>query len=159
MAAGDARMAARGAAGLRDGRAERAAAGVRRAPALRALLSAQVRGDRKAEAVILGVLAQLHAMQGDFDRRREVSERQRQMLDELGPSVTARATSIERARVESWPATSRRPSASCAPTTRRSRRIDERYFRSTVAATARPRARRAGARRGGGRLRALSRRS
>ena len=39
-------------------------------------------------------------MLGEFARAREESERQRQMLAELGPSVTAMSTSIERARVE-----------------------------------------------------------
>ena len=86
---------------LRVGRPGRDAPRVGSARALRAASMAQVAGDRKSEAIILGVLAQVYAMQGDFARAREESERQRQMLAELGPSVTAMSTSIERARVES----------------------------------------------------------
>ena len=71
-------------------------------------------------------------MQGDFARAREESERQRQMLAELGPSVNAMSTSIERARVESLAG----DLAGCRARAPRRRRgaggIDERYFRSTV---------------------------
>ena len=95
-------------------------------------LRAQVAGDRKAESIILAVLAQVSAMQGDFARAREESERQRQMLAELGPSINAISTSIERARVESLagdlPAAERELRADDAALAE----IDERYFRSTV---------------------------
>ena len=95
-------------------------------------LRAQVAGDRKAEAVILAVLALVYAMQGDFARAREESERQRQMLAELGPSINAISTSIERARVESLagdlPAAELELRADDAALAE----IDERYFRSTV---------------------------
>jgi ATP/maltotriose-dependent transcriptional regulator MalT len=97
-------------------------------------LLTQIAGDRKAEAVIAGVLAQLYAMQGDFERARELYEDQRRMLGDLGPSVTAMSTSIERARVESL--------AGDLETAERELRADdvaleelgERYFRSTVVA-------------------------
>jgi class 3 adenylate cyclase/tetratricopeptide (TPR) repeat protein len=98
-AAGDARLATRGAIGY----AVSALHGP--TPAGEALrrgeeLVAEVSGDRKAEAVINGVLAQLHAMHGDFVRGRELYLRARAMLDDLGPSVTAASTSIEASRVE-----------------------------------------------------------
>ena len=131
VAAGDARMAARGAQIY----ASVALVGTLPASEVRERcerLRAQVAGDRKSDAIILGVLAQVYAMQGDFGRAREESERQRQMLDELGPSVTAMATSIERARVESL-------AGDLAAAERELRAddaalavLDERYFRSTV---------------------------
>ena len=95
-------------------------------------LIVQVAGDRKSEAVIRGALAQACAMQGDFTRAREESERQRQMLAELGPSVTAMSTSIERARVETragdFTAAERELRADDASLAE----LGERYFRSTV---------------------------
>ena len=100
VAAGDARMATRGAQIY----ASVALVGTLPASEVRERcerLREQVAGDRKSEAVILAVLAQVYAMQGDFARAREESERQRQMLAELGPSINAISTSIERARVES----------------------------------------------------------
>ena len=131
VAAGDARMATRGAQIY----ASAALAGTLPASEVRERcerLRAQVAGDRKAEAVILAVLAQVYAMQGDFARAREELERQRQMLAELGPSINAISTSIERARVESLagdlPAAELELRADDAALAE----IDERYFRSTV---------------------------
>ena len=130
-AAGDTRMAVRGAQIY----ASVALVGTLPASAVRERceeLILQVTGDRKTEAVIRGVLAQVCAMLGDFTRAREESERQRQMLDELGPSVTAMSTSIERARVETL-------AGDLAAAERELRADDaalaglgERYFRSTV---------------------------
>ena len=131
VAAGDARLATRGAQIY----ASVALAGTLPASEVRERcerLLVQVAGDRKAEAVILAVLAQIYAMQGDFARAREESERYRQMLAELGPSITAISTSIERARVESLagdlPAAELELRADDAALAAN----DERYFRSTV---------------------------
>ena len=98
-AAGDDRLATRGAIGY----AVSALRGP--TPALEALrtcdqLAADVTGDRKAEAVIFLVLAQLNAMRGDFDKARGLYGQAWSMLQELGPSVTASSTSIESSRVE-----------------------------------------------------------
>ena len=97
-------------------------------------LSEEVRGDRKAEAVILGVLAVCRAMEGEFEAARDLYRRARAMLAELGPSVTANATSTESSRVEML--------AGDVAAAERELRTDydaldalgERYFRSTVAA-------------------------
>ena len=97
--AGDPRSAARAASGYATvalGGPTPVAAAIERCEAL----LADVRGDRKAEAVILGVLAQLRAMRGEFDEARAMAERGREMLDDLGPSVTAASTSTESWRVE-----------------------------------------------------------
>ena len=98
-AAGDARLATRGAIGY----AVSALRGP--TPATEALrrceqLAIDVAGDRKAEAIIFGVLAQLHAMRGDFDKARALYGQARSMLHDLGPSVTAASTSTESSRVE-----------------------------------------------------------
>ena len=133
MRAGDTRMAARGAAGYATvalGGPTPVATAMERCTEL----LDQVRGDRKAEAVILGVLAQLHAMLGEFDTGRDMYRRGQAMLADLGPSVTASTTSTESWRVEAL-------AGDLAAAERELRRdhdqleaIDERYFRSTVAA-------------------------
>jgi tetratricopeptide (TPR) repeat protein len=60
-----------------------------------------VRGDRKAESVILVTLAQLRAMHGEFEEARDLYHRAAAMLADLGPSVTSSTLSIESSRVES----------------------------------------------------------
>ena len=60
----------------------------------------RIHGDRKAEANIALALAQLHAMQGEFDRARELYRRGQALLRDLGPSISAITTSIASARVE-----------------------------------------------------------
>ncbi|HEV8545125.1 MAG TPA: AAA family ATPase [Candidatus Limnocylindrales bacterium] len=98
-AAGDGRMATRGAIGYAVS-ALHGPTPVPDAIATSERLLAEVAGDRKAEGIILGVLGQLDAMDGAFERARERSDRARQMLADLGPSVTAASTSIESSRIE-----------------------------------------------------------
>ena len=95
----------------------------------------QVHGDRKAEANISLALAQLQAMQGNFDRARELYRRGQTLLQELGPSVSAFTTSLASARVELLAdnvpgalAELRRDDIELA-------RLDERYYRSSIATT------------------------
>jgi len=91
-----------------------------------------VTGDRKAESVILGVLAQMHAMSGDFDLARDLYRRAASSLADLGPSVTSATLSTESSRVEAL--------AGDYPAAERELRRDdlalaamgERYYRSTV---------------------------
>ena len=132
-AAGDARLASRGAIGY----AVSALHGP--TPASEALrrseqLAIEVAGDRKAEAIIFGVLAQLHAMRGDFEQARALYGQARSMLHELGPSVTAASTSTESSRVELL-------AGDLAAAERELRRdhaalseLGERYYLSTVTA-------------------------
>jgi class 3 adenylate cyclase/tetratricopeptide (TPR) repeat protein len=93
----------------------------------------QIHGDRKAEANISLALAQLRAMQGDFDRAREHYRRGRELLLDLGPSISAMTTSIAAARVEllagelaEAEALLRRDDADLAD-------LDERYYRPSIA--------------------------
>ncbi|MBI3750547.1 MAG: AAA family ATPase [Chloroflexi bacterium] len=91
-----------------------------------------VSGDRRAEAVILGALAQLRAMDGEFDEARTMAERARQLLLDLGPSAIGFATSIEASRVEMLAGN---PAAAEELLRRDSRDLEtlgETYFRSTI---------------------------
>jgi tetratricopeptide (TPR) repeat protein len=130
--AGDVRLAARGASGYAT------VAMLGPTPVAEMLqkceeLIAQVGDDRKAVGVISGVLAVLHAMQGSFDRARDLYRSGRSMLEELGPSVTASSTSTESSRVEFL-------AGDPAAAERELRRdydalgaIGEKYLRSTIA--------------------------
>jgi class 3 adenylate cyclase/tetratricopeptide (TPR) repeat protein len=60
----------------------------------------QVSGDRHSEGVLLALLASLLAMQGSFERARELSARGRAMLAELGLGVEAASAAVEAWRVE-----------------------------------------------------------
>jgi ATP/maltotriose-dependent transcriptional regulator MalT len=57
-------------------------------------------GDRHAEAVILCLAGHLEAMRGDFDAARDMLQRARRRLDELGLRVEAAAMALEWSRVE-----------------------------------------------------------
>ena len=98
-AAGDFRQAARGAMGYAT-TALHGATPVAEAIATCERLMDDVKGDRKAESVILSVLAQLHAMQGDFERGRGLYRRAATVLADLGPSITSATLSTESSRVE-----------------------------------------------------------
>jgi class 3 adenylate cyclase/tetratricopeptide (TPR) repeat protein len=130
-AAGDPRRAARGAMGY----ATTALLGptpVGEALAVCEKLIDDVRGDRRAESVVLGVLAQLHAMRGEFDEARTLYRRAATLLADLGRSVTAATLSTESSRVEAL-------AGDFEAAERELRRDDaaleamgERYYRSTV---------------------------
>jgi predicted ATPase/class 3 adenylate cyclase len=64
------------------------------------MLLAQGLANRQAEAFVLRALAQLRAMQGDFDEARGLYDRARQLLDELGFAVLGAAMSIYSGAVE-----------------------------------------------------------
>ncbi len=56
--------------------------------------------DRQVQSVIMCVLAQLRAMNGEFDEARRLYRHGRSMLRELGQGVSAASTGIDLARVE-----------------------------------------------------------
>jgi class 3 adenylate cyclase/tetratricopeptide (TPR) repeat protein len=93
----------------------------------------EVTGDRRAEAIVCGALAQLRAMQGDFEAAREMYRQEVSLLADLGVSRESASTSIESARVEILAG-----DLAVAETYLRSddallAELGERYFRSTVA--------------------------
>ena len=63
-------------------------------------IAADATGDRRTEGLVLGALAHLEAMRGEFDRARDLSAQARSTLEELGNSVLAAATSLESGAVE-----------------------------------------------------------
>jgi tetratricopeptide (TPR) repeat protein len=92
-----------------------------------------VEGDRRAEALVYGALAQLKAMEGAFDEARAMYGQEVSLLADLGVSRESASTSIESARVEmlagdleAAESHLRRDDATLAE-------LGERYFRSTVA--------------------------
>ncbi|HET7472555.1 MAG TPA: AAA family ATPase [Candidatus Limnocylindrales bacterium] len=98
-----------------------------------AALSADVAGDRKSEAVILGIRALLTAMDGDVATAREMAASGRAMVADLGPSISASTTSTEAARIELL---ADDPAAAAALLERDLAELEalgERYFRSTIA--------------------------
>jgi predicted ATPase len=60
----------------------------------------QAEGDRKAESLILAVLAHLEAMRGRFDRARDLYGRSRSTLEELGVRQLEALTSLDSGWVE-----------------------------------------------------------
>ena len=60
----------------------------------------QAAGDRQLQGFVLSLLASLVAMQGSFDRARELAARGRAMLEELGLDLLAARVSVEAWRVE-----------------------------------------------------------
>jgi len=92
----------------------------------------EVAGDRRAEAVILGVMAQLRAMDGDFVEARQMAQRERQLLLDLGPSAIAFATSLDSSRVEILAGNLEDAEAFLQRDSEDLERLGETYFRSTV---------------------------
>ncbi|MEX2184657.1 MAG: adenylate/guanylate cyclase domain-containing protein [Chloroflexota bacterium] len=131
--AGDGRLASRAAGGYAT------IARVGRMPAQEIVatcepLLEQVKGDRMAEAVILGVIAVAEAMLGRFDAARARHAHARQILGELGHSVVAASTSIEGSRIEMLAGDYAAAAALLEADARQLSDMGERYFRSTIVA-------------------------
>ena len=94
----------------------------------------QVAGDQRAEATILAVMAVAEAMEGRFDRGRELHARAREILEGLGRSVTAISTSLELARIEVLAGDLDAAVRLLRADDEVLAAIGERYFRSTIAA-------------------------
>ena len=79
-----------------------------------------VAGDRRAEGLVTSILGWLEAMRGDFDAAPASSpSAARAILDDLGTSVLAASTSLDRRDRDARRRSRRAPSATCAATTRR----------------------------------------
>ena len=100
-------------------------------PAIKELMRAAA-GDRKTEAVLLGAMAQLHAMQGRFEEARELYRRGQGILAELGGGVDAGATSIDTARVEVLAGDLRTAEAELRRDNSTLEGLGETYFRSYI---------------------------
>ena len=60
----------------------------------------EARGDRRTEGLMLGSLARLHALDGDFERARQAYRRAREVLEDLGTNVLAASLSLDSHAVE-----------------------------------------------------------
>jgi ATP/maltotriose-dependent transcriptional regulator MalT len=96
-------------------------------------LLANVSADRTSQSVILLVLGVLHAMDGAFDRARELCQRARSTLRELGLSVTSQSTSIEASRVEMLAGDPAAAERLLRADFEALAAMGEKYFRSTIA--------------------------
>ena len=96
-------------------------------------LAEEVRGDRVAEAVILGVLGQLHAMAGAFDEARDAAARGLAMLNELGPSISGASTSIESSRIETLAGNPAAAEAALKRDFAALEALGETYYRASIA--------------------------
>jgi class 3 adenylate cyclase/tetratricopeptide (TPR) repeat protein len=93
-----------------------------------------VGGDRKVEAVISLAIAELLAMNGEFDEARLCYRRGQEILTELGRGIDAESTSIESARVELLSGDLGAAEGELRRDYRALEELGEGYFRSTVAA-------------------------
>jgi class 3 adenylate cyclase/tetratricopeptide (TPR) repeat protein len=93
----------------------------------------EVEGDRRAEAIVCGAIAQLRAMQGDFDAARTMYRQEVALLADLGVSRESASTSIESARVEILAGDLATAEAQLRSDDELLAELGERYFRSTVA--------------------------
>jgi class 3 adenylate cyclase/tetratricopeptide (TPR) repeat protein len=60
----------------------------------------EARGDRRAEGLVLGSLARLYALGGDFERARAAYRKARAVLEDLGTNVLAASLSLDSHAVE-----------------------------------------------------------
>jgi tetratricopeptide (TPR) repeat protein len=92
-----------------------------------------IRGNRRTEAVVLGALAQLKAMDGQFDEARAICERVRGILTELQARIDANSTSIEASAVEIRAGDLEAAESMLRRDEEALGELDEQYFRSSIA--------------------------
>jgi class 3 adenylate cyclase/tetratricopeptide (TPR) repeat protein len=92
-----------------------------------------IRGNRKTEAIVLGALAQLKAMDGSFDEARALCERVRGILTELQARIDANSTSIEASRVEIRAGELEAAEVMLRRDEEALAGLEEQYFRSSIA--------------------------
>jgi ATP/maltotriose-dependent transcriptional regulator MalT len=93
----------------------------------------QTRIDRKGEAVTLRALAHLEAMQGNFDRARELYGRSRSSLEELGWKLHAASTSISSGPIELLAGNPLAAEMELRKDYEALEHMGDRYYRSTLA--------------------------
>jgi class 3 adenylate cyclase/tetratricopeptide (TPR) repeat protein len=134
MAAGDARLLGSGASGYALQAVWTSQPIEQLAKKIEGFLDA-IHGDRRAEAGISLALAQLYAMQGEFDRGRELYRTGQSHLRDLGPSISAITTSVASARVEMLAGDLAAAEAELRRDEADLRGLGERYFRSSITAS------------------------
>jgi tetratricopeptide (TPR) repeat protein len=107
---------------------------VRQAIELCERLFGQARGDRRAEGKVLCAVAQLHAMNGEFEKARDCYRRGRASLHELGSSLSAAATGCDVLCVELLAGDLAAALREATPDFEFLKRAGETYYMSTIAA-------------------------
>jgi class 3 adenylate cyclase/tetratricopeptide (TPR) repeat protein len=97
-------------------------------------LIANVGGDRNLEAVLVGTLAVLRAMEGQFDEARRLYRRGQEIAAELGPGLATDSSSIDTSKVELLAGDAEAAERELRRDVEALAAIDETYFRSTIAA-------------------------
>jgi class 3 adenylate cyclase/tetratricopeptide (TPR) repeat protein len=97
-------------------------------------LRGQALGDRRAEGKILCAMAQLHAMNGEFEAARDCYRRGRAVLHELGSSLSAAATGCDVLCVELIAGDLAAALREAMPDFEFLKRAGETYYMSTIAA-------------------------
>jgi class 3 adenylate cyclase/tetratricopeptide (TPR) repeat protein len=95
---------------------------------------AEASGDRRSEGLVLGVLSQLVAMQGDFDGARAYYRRARAVLNDLGGKMLAASVSVDSCGVELLAGDPAAAEAELRRDYDALQAMGERYILSTVAA-------------------------
>ena len=130
---GDWRLAARGAYNYAQAALSSSMPVTEALERLDALREAVAR-DRLAESRYLGIVAVLHAMRGDFETARAMYRQGRELVADLGLSVTVvAAASLESSRVETLAGNPLGAERELRRDYEALKAIDERYFRSSVA--------------------------
>jgi tetratricopeptide (TPR) repeat protein len=96
-------------------------------------LLASAGDDRKGEAMTLLALGHLEAMQGDFDRARDLYRRSRASLEELGWNLHAAVTSISSGPIEMLAGDAAAAESELRGDLDALERMGERYYLSTTA--------------------------
>jgi class 3 adenylate cyclase/tetratricopeptide (TPR) repeat protein len=94
----------------------------------------RVKGARRSEAIVLGALAQLRAMIGDFETARTLYRKEQELLGALGPSRELASTSLDSGRVEMLAGDLAAAEAELRRDDQELEALKETYFRSTVSA-------------------------
>lgn len=97
-------------------------------------LLTRVQGDRKTEAIVHGALAQLLAMNLEFDDARHHYRRGQEILTELGAGIDAHSTSLDSGQVELLAGDAQAAVAELQRDYDALEALGETYLRSTVAA-------------------------
>jgi ATP/maltotriose-dependent transcriptional regulator MalT len=97
-------------------------------------LVTNVGGDRSMEAVLVGTLAVLRAMEGEFDEARKLYRRGQAIAAELGSGLATDSSSIDTSKVELLAGDPEAAERELRRDYEALAAIDETYFRSTIAA-------------------------
>ncbi len=97
-------------------------------------LAALGHGDRRTEGLVLCALANLYAMDGDFDRARTVCGRARRLLAELGGVVLTASTALDASRIELLAGDPAAAEAALRRDYPALERVGERYYLASMAA-------------------------